>query len=308
MLPRVRRRIADRQCPIDDLDGARFTQLAAPPVFVVGVPRSGTTWVGDIFAAHPLVSYVHESALVSHGLAHLFADLHFPGEYSGLGFTISRAELIALTAELARRIWSRKIQPQHRFFVEKSPKHLLHMPLIREMVPGAKFILLVRDGRDVCVSMRSASNSWAPEWKGEMGRNMAELAKSWNLWMRTGLRDAAMISDDVLLVRYEEVHAEPFRAYRRLFDFVGVPYDEAQLQAVFARTDFKRNHKGGENEFRRQGKVGNWRRRFSPMDTLQFKREAGDLLIDLGYAGNHRWHANYAASLGSSVRRRLSGR
>src|SRR3954465_6157882 len=123
-----------------DLD-ARFKQLATPPVFVVGVPRSGTSWVGDIFAAHPLVTYVHESFLVSHGLAHLFGDLHFPGAYSGLGFTISRTEVIRLPAELARRIWSRKIQPQHRFFVEKSPKHLLHMPLIREMVPGAKFIL-----------------------------------------------------------------------------------------------------------------------------------------------------------------------
>jgi hypothetical protein len=287
-----------------DLDDA-FKQLVAPPVFVVGVPRSGTSWVGDIFAAHPLVTYVHESFLVSHGLAHLFGDLHFPGAYSGLGFTISRTELITLTAELARRIWSRKIQPQHRFFVEKSPKHLLHMPLIREMVPGAKFILLVRDGRDVCVSMRSASNSWAPEWKGVMGRNMGELAKSWNSWMRAGLRDAALIGDDVLLVRYEDLHGEPFHAYRRLFDFVGVPHDEPLLRTIFAKTDFTRNHKGGENEFRRQGKIGDWRTRFSPSDTVQFKREAGDLLIDLGYASNHRWHANYATWFGNSVKRRL---
>lgn len=279
----------------------RFGQLVAPPVFIVAVPRSGTTWAGDIFSQHPQIAYVHESYLFSSALSRMFEEFHYPGTYSGLGFTIARGDLLNLSGELARRVWSRKIQPQHRYLVEKSPDQVICIPLMRECFPDAKFIMLVRDGRDVCVSVRAATKSWAPEWKNSIGPDVAHFAKYWAERTRIGLRDGAALGKDFLLMRYEDLHADPYGNYRKLFDFAGVPYDDALLKTIFAKTDFKSNYKGGEKDFRRQGGVGDWRRRLSPLEVWQFKREAGDLLLELGYATDRTWQGDYAGWFGDRV-------
>jgi hypothetical protein len=268
-----------------------FDQLAADPIFIVGAARSGTTWVYDMFSAHPQVAGIYESWLFTKndGLGSLFSKAHWPPKYSGLGRLLNRDDLLEHTRDAAMRIMSHAIKPQHRYLIEKSPSHLFVMPLISEIFPGARFIHVVRDGRDVSVSVRAASRSWAQAWRRTFGLSIRTSAFAWKNAIRRARRDGRDLGERFFEIRYEEISEDPFNAYRQLFDFCDLPYDDDILQHIFHVTDFARNYKPKETGFRRGGRIGDWRTHFSLTDALIFNLEAGNMLVELGYEKNRRW-------------------
>ncbi|MCP4415120.1 MAG: sulfotransferase, partial [Chloroflexi bacterium] len=98
----------------------RFSQLKSDPIFILGAARSGTTWVYDIFTAHPQVAGVFESWLFTrdNGLGSLFTEAHWPPKYSGLGRLLARDDVLAYAQQIAQNIMSNAIESEHRFLVE----------------------------------------------------------------------------------------------------------------------------------------------------------------------------------------------
>src|SRR5437667_9309955 len=139
-----------------------LNQVAQAPIFVVGVSRSGTTWVYDILTAHPQVAGILESWLFStvNGVGSLFSSAHWPHRSVGLGRLLNREALLEYVRDFVARLMQHALGPQHRYLVEKSPPHLYTISLISELFPKARFIHVIRDGRDVCVSIRAATLSW----------------------------------------------------------------------------------------------------------------------------------------------------
>ena len=269
----------------------KFHQLKAPPIFIVGAARSGTTWVHNIFKNHPLVASIYESWLFTpdHGLQPLFNEAHNPDGRSGLGNVMVREQRLALVRDLAINIMSNVIEPHHQFLVEKSPSHVFAVPFIREVFPDSRFIHVIRDGRDVNVSVQAAVNSWMPYWKNSFGASIRVSASAWKSAVNQFRLQTPSLGQDFIEVRYEEIHAEPVKLYKRMFDFCEIPYDDRILADIFQATDFELNYRGGEDKFRRGGRIGDWRTRFSSLDALIFKRVAGDLLIELGYENDYKW-------------------
>jgi hypothetical protein len=268
----------------------KFAQLEKAPLFIVGAARSGTTWVHDIYKAHPLVAAAFETWLFTErGLGIFFTETHFPSPNSGLGRLMSRDDMLEISRKLAREVLSKAIQDEARFLVEKSPNHLFHAALIREIFPNARFLHVLRDGRDVSVSVRAAVNSWQPSWGNSFGRSVASHAASWEISISRARSLKERIGEDFMEIRYEDLRRQPFENYARLFDFLGVPYDDAILQTVHEKTDFEKNYEGGEERFRRGGRIADWRKRFSLLDALHFQRKAGKTLIELGYADSPWW-------------------
>ena len=149
---------------------------------------------------------------------------------------------------------------------------------------------MVRDGRDVVVSVQAAANSWVPNWKKTFGRSTAASAKAWHDAVRRVLRQSRELgAEHFLEIRYEALKQDPFAGYRQMFDFCGIPYDDAILQSIFEKTDFDTNYKPGEEKFRRGGRTGDWKQVFSRRDALTFQAVAGSMLIELGYEPNTRW-------------------
>ena len=107
--------------------------------------------------------------------------------------------------------------------------------------------------------------------------------------MRRAQREGIELGDNFLEIRYESLKKNPIATYRKLYDFCGFPYDDQLLDQIFEKTDFQRNYDGKETEFRRGGRVGDWRRRFSLLDSYRFHRQAGKLLAELGYAKPFWW-------------------
>jgi protein-tyrosine sulfotransferase len=271
--------------------GASLGQLEQPPIFVVGAARSGTTWVYDILTAHPQVAGVYESWLFTrnNGLGALYASAHWPPNRSGLSGLLEREALLEETRALAGRLLGRALEPEHRFLVEKSPSHVFAVPLIHELFPRSRFIHVLRDGRDVSVSVRAAARSWVPQWREAFGRSVLTSARAWSHAVRRARKLGADLGDQFLEVRFEEIKREPFASYRRLFDFCGISYDEPLLQQIHEQTDFATNYRSNEEGFRRGGRVGDWRTHFNILDAVQFNLAAGDTLIETGYEENRRW-------------------
>jgi hypothetical protein len=268
-----------------------FEQLKAGPIFIVGAARSGTTWVYDIMTAHPAVAGVYESWLFTprDGVQSLFTPAHWPPGDSGLGRLLSREDLLAHTRQLTRSLLSRSIQPGHRFLVEKSPNHLFAMDFIQELFPDARFIHVLRDGRDVCVSVRAAAKSWGRQWQKSFGASVRSSARAWRDAVTRAHQDGARLNDHFLEIRYEDIHRDPRTAYIRLFDFCGIPYDESLLEDIFTATDFRNNFQADDAAFRRGGRTGDWRSYFSLRDAYMFHKQAGRKLMELGYEFRRHW-------------------
>ena len=107
--------------------------------------------------------------------------------------------------------------------------------------------------------------------------------------MTTARQQATKLGERFMEIRYEDLQSAPFGAYRRLFDFCCIPYDQTLLDQVFEETDFEKNYEPGEGRFHRGGRVGDWRRELSFADALRFDRAAGDLLVAAGYARSRFW-------------------
>jgi hypothetical protein len=202
---------------------------------------------------------------------------------------LERQVLLDETRVFADRLLSQAIEPRHRFLVEKSPSHLYVMKLIHEVYPGSRFINVLRDGRDVSVSVRSAARSWVPQWGQTFGRSISASARAWSHAVRHARRVGEELGDLYHEIRYEQIKQDPIGSYRQLFDFCRIPYDEELLRKIFEATDFATNYKAGENRFRRGGRIGDWRTHFNVLDAIRFNQAAGARLVETGYEKNRWW-------------------
>jgi hypothetical protein len=279
-----------------------LSRLAAPPIFIVGLHRSGTTWIFDMLTSHPEVAGVFESGLFSAklGFAPLFAEEHwyrdkerlesdrrFFGASFRLNQLIDREELVLEIRELAGRWLGQALQPEDRFLVEKTPLHLESMATIAELFPGAAFIHVIRDGRDMVVSRQAAARSWP----GLHARSVkvGETAAYWAAGVRTAREAAESEGLRYTEIRYEEMRLAPADGLRRLFEFCTIPADEDLIARICEATSLSNQRRGDEDAFRRRGEVGGWREGFGLRDRIRFDRAAGSMLVELGYEASRSW-------------------
>jgi hypothetical protein len=278
-------------------------------LFVVGCARSGTTWVNSIVTEHPWVVGGPESHLLPALYEPLSADKpgaprrdavlaaydrRMRGSFGDHGphrwVTREGLERLLATAadrvpagdetaryvvtEVLNRFFAENRGPSGRVLVEKTPRHLRHARRILEWWPNARIIEVVRDGRDVCVSLahRSRVRAWAPS-------DRREQIDMWSQAIRTGqeLRAHPLAGDRWHLVRYEDLSEDPVREIRRLYDFAQLPADDGLIGRVAEATSRE------NTSDMRKGLVGAHREEFSTDDARLFDRLAGDLLTAHGY-------------------------
>jgi hypothetical protein len=161
--------------------------------------------------------------------------------------------------------------------VEKTPSNLFHAQRILRRFPEARIVEVLRDGRDVCVSMqyRAAVTAWAP-------RNREEQIRLWVEAVRFGMtvRSAPETAGRWHVFQFEAAKRDPRHAITELFTFCGLPFDGALVDRVVEATDFSRM---GDGEMFRRGAVGDWKTHFDDADRALFARLAGETLTLAGY-------------------------
>ena len=152
---------------------------------------------------------------------------------------------------------------------DKSPSYLRHLTLLKTLYPDTKFIHIIRDVRDYCLSI---NNTWS--------KNMIRAAQRRNDDIKKCRSDAMGLDDDYLEVLYEDLLTNTETVLKRTCEFLGVGFEQQMLQL----------DKPTENIGSAKGYIGiyskNIRKYRSKMDrNLRIKIEsiAADLLRDIGY-------------------------
>jgi hypothetical protein len=171
---------------------------------------------------------------------------------------------------------------------DKTPDYILKMHTLHTLWPAAKFVHLIRDGRDVCLSLLDWKRKAAklakryPTW---VDQPTATAAKFWERHVRLGRECGRDLGPELYHeVRYEELVARPEQVCASLCAFLGVPYEPSMLRFHEGRT---RAEPGldAKNAWRPiTPGLRDWRTQMPAEDVERFEATAGDLLVELGYS------------------------
>jgi Sulfotransferase family len=223
-------------------DQSRLTFEQFRPVFVVGSERSGTTLLAVLLGRHSSLAMTPEThffRLVPKGqsessLSHdQLLDRFLANKTSaelGLNMDALRDRFAACPpnyASLLRCVLQQfaadRLKPRCG---EKTPLHLLNVPTIIQWFPDVRIVGIVRDGRDVVLSLQKMP--WATE------RRLRPLCWRWIQLLRLARRWQRLFPQNFLLIRYEDLLRSPEPALRRLDEFAGLPFEETQLNPDMA--------------------------------------------------------------------------
>lgn len=279
-----------------------------PYVFVVGCPRSGTTLLRRLLDAHPGLCipkaethwipkfYLKRKGLTDDGrVTAAFVDmlLNYPRFAK---FDVSREELVGLLGgqvtveypEFVRRLFDLYgARRGKRRVGDKTPGYARHIKLLHQLFPNSRFIHLVRDGRDVALSLRSWSRRGKSVGRlvGYASDSATTTALYWE-WMVRLAREAgeALPPGFYLEVRYEELVAATPGECRRMCGFLGLDYDARMLDYHAGRQRADASLSAKKAWLPPTRKLRDWRTEMDREDLLRFEAASGDLLSELGYS------------------------
>jgi hypothetical protein len=263
------------------------------PIVIGGCGRSGTTLMRVILDSHSQIACGPESnvfpspnrlnpgSVGARKLARKF-DLE-PSEMDDiLRASSSRAEFADRFFDAYRRHAGKPL------WADKTPRNVQVLPYILEHFPKARFVHVIRDGRDVVCSLRTH-----PRHRVVDGR-VVEL-DTWNpiepcveRWLKDVGDGLAFRGDPRYYeLRYEDLVLDTEYALRGLFDFLELPWEPAVMSfhevASASRDPMKFAQNPEATKPLRASSIGRWERDLSEEDLAYVLREAGPLLRDLGY-------------------------
>ncbi|WP_161604317.1 sulfotransferase family protein [Roseiconus nitratireducens] len=261
------------------------------PVILIGNARSGTSilshlmrdWLGIAFptesqfiikyferqeAYRPLEDLVNLRRLVEH----LLSERWLERSHKFNKFTLTVDEVIA---HVEVKTYAGVLDAIFSCFADhvglqrwgdKTPGYIHHLDVIYELFPDAKYVHLVRDGRDVALSLSKTYFG---------SKNPYTAAMRWRDTIDKGGRFAEKLPpDQIITLRYEDMLTEPGEFFGQLIDFLHVPGDRAKLISQI---------RGGLSQRLMTDNSNKWKREWSREQVATFERYAGSQLRRHGY-------------------------
>jgi hypothetical protein len=278
-----------------------------PYLFIVGCARSGTTLVRRIVDAHPEIAITTEMHWISHYVNYFKNQnrLVAPGLVYELSehkrfaqFEIPREEFEALLGSgealpyptFLNRVFGLYGKINNKPLVgNKTSGYVRRIPTLHALWPDAKFVHIIRDGRDVCLSVLNWNKAerTAGRYASWEEDPISTTALWWERKVRKAREDGAALGPGLYQeMHYEDLVEDPERECKRLCEFLGVAYDDAMIRFAEGKT------KTDLPNARRTPKkawlpitsgMRNWRTEMSVKDVERFEAAAGNLLEELGY-------------------------
>jgi hypothetical protein len=271
-----------------------------PFLFIVGCPRSGTTLLQRMINAHSQIAVIPETHWIprlqkEYGegpvsqelVSNLLVDRRFPK----LGIQpwellqpeckqLSYSDFVTFVFDLYG------MKKQKLLAGDKTPGYAREIPLLHRLWPRAKFIHLMRDGRDVCLSVSGWRKFPDLEKRFETWKeNPVSTIALWWMWHVRLAREAgkALSPDLYCEAKYENLVSHPEEECARLCKFLGVPYEEQMLRFHEGRYDPHSNRDPKHAWMPVTPGLRDWRLQMDPEKKETFEAQAGELLVELGY-------------------------
>jgi tetratricopeptide (TPR) repeat protein len=213
--PELHTQLFDNSKPFHD----KKEQPGAGFVFIVSLPRSGSTLIEQILDAHPQVEAIGERPLAYDAVTYWHRT--FGPSVPNL-FTLETVRAVRKHyVEGARALVAR----EDSVIVDKSITNYVFLGFLRTILPGARFIHAVRHPLDTAISCYTTLLFSGNEWTydlAEIGRQVRRYEKTMKTWM-------SRWPDEILTVRYEDLVADPETLSREVVEFCGLPWDPACL-------------------------------------------------------------------------------
>jgi Sulfotransferase family len=282
--------------------------MTNPVVFIVGCPRSGTTLLRNIVSAHPRIVITPEApwiplwyenrkgltseglvtpALISKLLAHPKFALFHLGKEEVIGLTrndepMPYASFLTAIFDLYGRMRGKDLVGN------KTPDLVRKIDTLHSLWPKARFVHLIRDGRDVALSLMNwprVSHKKPGTFKTWKDDPVSTAAFWWELNVRPGCDAGKSLGSDLCYeMRYESLVSDPKNECGRLCEFLDLPYDNSMLY-YYREPVLNNNPEPGDRRDRQPITRGlrDWCKQMSHNDVERFEAAAGVLLEELGY-------------------------
>jgi hypothetical protein len=276
------------------------TEPGPPAPFVVGVGRSGTTLLRLMLDAHPKMamppethffeSVIEASGRLRFGPQQALAAIKEDPRRRWNDFGITEDELLDRFESIDRFNVSDALRAFYELYAEKqgkprwgdkTPTYVKTMRRIKRVLPEARFIHVIRDGRDVTLS----NNKRMMERGHRDPVPAARSARRWRNRIEKARADGPHLGE-YLEIRYEDLVADTPSAMRRLYSDLGIPADEADLSRVVAKHSWKNvpEEEKGAGKVYRKGTPGGWREDLTPGQAAIVEEMAAPIIREF-YAG-----------------------
>ena len=274
----------------DLLEGKRL-------VFLIGAPRSGTTWLQLMLASIPEVASANETHLFTNYMQSLFRGwdrLRDSPRDVGLHHLLTEGQYLSSVRDFAAQPLAAiaATKPRARVILEKTPGHAFVWRDIAQIFPDALFLHLVRDPRAVIASLIAAKQEWeSGDW---IPNRIGSACEFW----RQHVTSAAAARETG---RYHEVRYEDLRepaTLRRIFSFLGIERSDAECSAIIASYTIDKLRKSEATApwslareprtFFRRGESDGWRGELSADAIATIEASLGSLMAAHGYQVHER--------------------
>lgn len=267
------------------------------PVFILGVPRSGTTLLRTLLDCHPNIACGPEAPWLAGGYGEvasfkamhqsLVSDQHGPVEnFSG----VEERDVAEALGLAVNEIFTRYARSKGKGrWVEKTPSHAMDIDFLHALFPDALYLHIVRDGRDVACSTYNGRAKWGQivDVDGPLEITRMNALERWARW--EGLIRGAQEYFGLPMhgLRYEDLIESPEQVLRSALNFLGEPYVDGLASYNETGHDFPGWEAGSTDVRSKPGLVstsmGRWKTEYPAAELEAMSESARATLAFHGY-------------------------
>jgi hypothetical protein len=164
------------------------------------------------------------------------------------------------------------------------PDNVLHCERVKKDIPNALFVHIIRDGRDIALSLKKMGGFAPLPWDRAETNSLVATALYWEWMVRRGRAAGRLFPADYIEVRYEDLITNPRETLSRLGRFIDhdLDYDQIQRAALgrLSETNSSFREEGRKEEIH---PLGRWKERLSAASVAAIESTVGDCLEENGY-------------------------